>query len=478
MFFARILPFLLLLSLAGCAGMSQPVRPDQLEFPPLVFKAPDVDRQHLDNGLSLYLQEDNELPLVEITALVGAGSIGTPGEKAGMGGLFARALEAGGAGDRGPAAFEALLERMAAKLSVSSGTYTTTVHLSLRAEDLEIGLRILSDLLRRPHFDQGRLEVARRQLLEGIRRRNDNPSSVAARLLRENVYGEHPLGTTPSEESVGRIQRRDLLAFHDEFFVPNNLKLAITGDFEKAKLLSDLKEVFGGWERAEFTPPVAPPVDAEPQGQIIVAPKEVPQATIVLGHLGIDKDDPDLFPVRVMNYILGGGGFNSRMMREVRSNRGLAYSVYSRYQVGRRLPGLFVAGSETRTATTVEVVELMRGLMEQMRRQPVSEEELALARESLVNSFVFAFTDTHSVVARKMRLDHFDYPADYLQTYRQRVAAVTAEDVLRAAREHLHPERLKIVLVGATDEFKGDLDSFDLPVDEVSLKGGSAGSQR
>lgn len=467
---SRIAPLLLVVLLVGCAGPSQPVRPDRLEFPPLVFQTPEVERVQTDNDLSLYLKEDAELPLVEITALVGAGAIGTPEEKAGMGSLFAKVLETGGAGERTPGEFEALLERMAAKLSVSTGTYTTTIRLSLRAEDLESGLRILSDLLRRPRFDPERLEVARRQLIEKIRRRNDDPSSVASRLLRENVYGEHRLGATSTEESVGRIARQDLTDFHRRYFLPNNLKLAVTGDFEKSGLLSLLEKTFGDWPRKAITPQPVPPVEAGARGRVILAPKDIPQTTIALGHLGIDKDDPDLFPVRVMNYILGGGGFNSRLMREVRSNQGLAYSVYSHYRVGRRLPGLFVAGSETGSATTMKVVGLMRELMRQMRESPVSQEELSLARESLVNSFVFAFTDTHSVVARKMRLDHFDYPEDYLETYREKVTSVTADDVLRAAREHLHPDRLKIVLVGALDEFDDDPGTLDLPVERVSLE--------
>ncbi|MFO7983002.1 MAG: pitrilysin family protein [Desulfuromonadales bacterium] len=469
--FTRILPFLLVLFLAGCAGKSEPVHPDQMEFPPLVFQTPEVDREELDNGMFLYLQENRELPLVEITALVGAGSIGEPAEKAGLGSLFATALETGGAGDRKPGQLEALLEQIAARLNVSTDTYTTTIRLSLRAEDLPIGLEILSDILRQPRFDADRLEVGRRQLIERIRRRNDDPSSVASRLLRENVYGEHPLGVSPVEESVNRIERQDLLAFHSEFFHPNNLKIAVTGDFQKADLFSGLQGVFDNWPTGDFDRQTIPPVDAESQGQVVVATKEIPQTTIVMGHLGIDKDDPDLFPVRVMNYILGGSGFNSRLMREVRSNRGLAYSVYSRYQAGRRLPGMFVAGSETGNATTIEVVRLMRRIMKQMRQEPVSGEELELAKESLVNSFVFAFTDMHSVVARKMRLDHFDYPEDYLETYRERVAAVTAEDVLRVAQAHIHPDHLKIVLVGSPDEFETPVDSLDFPVEEVSIKG-------
>ena len=202
----------------------------------------------------------------------------------------------------------------------------------------------------------------------------------------------------------------------------------------------------------------------------------MPQTTILAGEGGIDKDAPDLQAVRVMNWILGGGGFNSRLMREVRSNRGLAYSVYSYFQVGRRLPGPFIAGTETKSATTFEVLRLFRGEMERMRREPVSAAELALAKESLINSFVFAFTDSHEVVSQQLRLDFYHYPADYLQGYRERLAAVTAADVLQAAQDHLHPERQALVVVGDPAAFDGDPAGLGLTIVPVLPVAGDSSS--
>jgi zinc protease len=204
--------------------------------------------------------------------------------------------------------------------------------------------------------------------------------------------------------------------------------------------------------------------------KVLAGDKAVPQTTILIGELGIDKSDPDLHAVRVMNYILGGGGFNSRLMREIRSNRGLAYSVYSYYQVGRRLPGPFIAGAETKSSSTLDVVETMRRIMAEMREEPVTDAELELARESLINSFVFAFTDTHDVVTQIMRLDFYEYPEGYLESFRDRVAAVSKEDVLRVAREHLNPESQKIVLVGDRAAFDNSLEALGIPVEAVSVE--------
>jgi zinc protease len=190
----------------------------------------------------------------------------------------------------------------------------------------------------------------------------------------------------------------------------------------------------------------------------------------LLGHTGIDKDNPDVFALKVANFILGGGGFNSRMMREIRSDRGLAYSVYSYFDVGRRLPGLFIAGSETKSTSTVEVVQLLQQLIEQIRDEPVSEAELELAKKSLINSFIFAFENSHSIVSRKVRLDYYDYPKDYLETYRQKLAAVTVADVQRVAHKYLHPDLLQIVLVGNSQTYRNDIEKLGFPVESVDLQ--------
>lgn len=438
-----------------------------LTFPPLVFQVPDVEKVTLPGGVRLYLKEDHELPLVEITAMLAAGDIDDPADRTGQGALFAAALRSGGAGERSPADFDAALEQIAADLTVNTGSYATTCDLSLRSSDLAAGLGLLADLLRRPRFDPGRLELARRQAIEGVRRQNDLPAVVARRALMRAIYGDHPLGRAPTVATLKAVTREDLVAFHRRYFSPDNLWLAITGDFDRRQLLAALQRTLGGWQAGPAPAQVIPPLPADTAPALWLAVKSVPQTTLLGGERGIAKGAPDLQAVRVMNWILGGGGFNSRLMREVRSNRGLAYSVYSYFEVGRQLPGPFVVGTETKSGSTLEVARLLRQQMERMRQDPVSETELALAKESLINSFVFAFTDSHEIVSQQLRLDFYDYPADYLQRYRERVAAVTAADVLKAARTHLHPERQALVMVGEPTAFDGDPASLGLPVEDV-----------
>lgn len=472
---------LMLLSVALLMACSAPapksVRPDQLAFPPLEFKVPKIDHVILDNGIRVYLLEDPELPLVEVTAMIGSGAIADPVEKDGRSGLFAGLLQDGGAGERDPMAFEEYLESLAIDFGVATGTYMTTVDLSLLQEDVDKGLAILDDVLRRPRFDNERLELLRKQTLEGIRRRDDNPGSVASRALNKAIYADHPLGRAATVESVSAISREDLITFHKRHFVPDNLWLAISGDFDRQEMLNKLQQQFADWPATGHTKQPLPILRKSFEPAVWLAEKDIPQTTIRLGHIGVSKDNPDLHAIRVMNFILGGGGFNSRLLREIRSNRGLAYSTYSYFMLGRKLPGAFIAGSETKCASTMEVVRLMLAEMERIRTEPVSDEELALAKESRINSFVFAFTNSHQILTQQVRLDYFDYPDDYLQSYRDRIAALTRADIQRVAKKYLQPDKLAIVLVGRSDEFDGDLESFGLPVKRVPMQAANNGKR-
>ncbi|OGR29552.1 MAG: hypothetical protein A2091_13225 [Desulfuromonadales bacterium GWD2_61_12] len=470
---------LTLLVLTACRGGKPPAvpptepapltRPDQVATPPLVFKVPVVETLRLPNGIRLYLKEDHELPLVEVTVMIGAGDIGDAAAKVGQGDLFAATLRSGGAGKRAPAEVDELLEQLAADFSVGMDSYATTLSLSLQSADLETGMALLADFLRRPAFAGERLELARRQQLEGVRRQNDEPQAIAARALAKAIYGDHPLGRSPTEATLTAVNRDDLLDFHGRYFHPDNTWLAISGDFDRIRLLTLLLDTLGDWPTVTFVPQPLPAVTAPARPVLLLADRDLPQSVIQFGQLGIDKSAPDLEAVRVMNYILGGGGFNSRLMREVRSNRGLAYSVHSYFQVGRRLPGPFIAQSETKSASTLEVVQLMRQLMAEMRNRPVTAAELQLAQESLVNSFVFAFNNSHEVVTQAQRLDFYGYPADYLSGFRERVMAVTATTVLAAARERLQPEAMTLVVVGRAKDFAAPATTLGLPVEAIVL---------
>jgi predicted Zn-dependent peptidase len=203
---------------------------------------------------------------------------------------------------------------------------------------------------------------------------------------------------------------------------------------------------------------------------VLHAQKEVSQSVIRMGHIGIDKNNPDLYAIRVMDYILGGG-FTSRLTLEIRTNQGLAYNVDSRFDVGRRFLGTFIAETETKSGTTVKAINLMRDIIAGMTKGPVSDQELQLAKDSIVNSFIFGFTRTSDVVNQRARLEYYGYPADYLDRYRDNIAKVSKDDILRVARKYLHPEALILMVVGDEKQFDKPLASFG-PVTEIRLENG------
>ncbi len=466
--YTLLLLLLTLLAIGACTS-PMPQHPDQLQYAELHFQPPDVEKLVLSNGVRLYLKEDKELPLIQLTAMIGAGAMTTPQEKTGFNSLFGSTLRTGGADGWTPEALDEQLDLLAANLSASMGPYVTQMDLSLRSVDLDQGLEILSALLRRPAFAQDKLDHARLQAQESVRRQNDNPGAISRRLLMAALYPDHYLGFSPTLETLAAVSREDLVRFHQTYFAPNNLWLAISGDFDRQDLLAQLETQFGDWAESDVTEQVLPPIVRATSGAIQVVEKDLPQTTIVIGDLGLTKDDPDQYAVQIMNYILGGGGFNSRMMREIRSNRGLAYSAYSYFQTGRRFPGPFIAGTETKNSSVVPVIELTREIMADLRDIPVTEAELQLAKESKINSFVFGFENTHSVVGQQMRLDFYDYPDDYLSAYRDNLAAVTVEDVQRVAAKFINFDNQQMVLVGNSGDFLKSLEGFNLPVREVVL---------
>ena len=456
---------LLVGALVGCSVKGTP-HPDQLTYSPLEFQLPEVDQLTLSNGIRLYLKEDHELPLVQVTALVGSGELASDPAQKGFDDLFAATLRTGGTATWSPDAFEEHVDQLAIDLGAQMGPYFTQLDLSLRADNLAQGFELLTELLRRPQFAVDRLELQRLQALERVRRQNDNPGSIARRLLVEAIYPDHPLGLSPTLESLAAVSRDDLVAYHSTYFAPNNLWLAISGDFDRDQLLNLAEASFGDWMPRQVPEQIIPEVTPADRGQVQYVRRDIPQTTLLIGDLGLTKDDPDQYAAIVLNYILGGGSFNSRLMREIRSDRGLAYSVYSYFQVGRRLPGSFVAGTETKNESVVEALDLMRSIMADLCDQPVTSAELDLAKDSLINSFVFGFDDTHAVVTQQVRLDFFDYPQDYLNRYRSRIAEVTIEDVQRVAKKFIRPAHQQVVLIGNTEPYLGRLEQFGLPIVE------------
>lgn len=449
----------LLFILAACSTAPKTVDPRTLTFTPLNFTIPKSDHLTLKNGMKVYLLEDHELPIVNMTALITAGGIYEPAEMTGLAGLTGALLRSGGTESLKPDALDAELEFMASGIESGVGEDLGTLSMSTLAKNLDRTLELFAELLMKPGFELSRVELTKNNTIDAIRRQNDDPKGIAGREFKRAIYENHPLGRVATIESVKTITREEMIAFHKRFFTPQGIILAVSGDFNRKDVLARLEQLFGDWQPQEPKLPAVANPEMIPGKQALLARKQVSQSVIRMGHLGLEKSNPDQYAVRVMDYILGGG-FTSRLTQEIRSNQGLAYHAGSHFDIGRRFPGIFMAETETKSESTVKVITLMSDIIAGMTKEPVSEEELKQAKESIINSFIFGFTQANSIVTQQARLEYYGFPDGYLENFRANIARVSRDDILKAAKKYLHPEAMTIMVVG-------DDKKFDQPLSTV-----------
>lgn len=445
---------------------------EELTFEPINFKPPVPQKHILSNGMVLYLLEDHELPVFDISGLVKTGTIYDPEDKIGLASIFASVMRTGGTISREPDALNEELESMAASVEIGMSPEYGSVSLSTLAEDIEKGLEIFADILRNPAFRAEKLELRKQQAIEAIRRRNDNPIQLACRNFSATLYGiDHPFGWYSEIENVESITVEDLKTFHKKYYHPNNIMLAITGDFDTHTLITQLEDALEGWDASDVELPSVTEVEKVPIPSVNYIHKELPQTTMLIGHFGIKRtpDFPDFFALRVMNDILGEGGFTSRLMSEVREKHGLAYMVGSLMSMSFYTnPGEWFAYTQTRTEKTAEAIELIINVVSDLRENPVPSDELQRTKDSLINSFVFSFESSSQIAFQQMMLAYRGFAPDYLETYTDNIAKVTAEDVQTVAQKYLYPEALTIVAVGNQENFDRPLSEFgDVNIIEI-----------
>ena len=455
-------------ALQESASLRPAADPRKLVFPPLKFQLPETERVQLENGMVVYLLQDRELPIVSLTAYLNAGSIYEPADKVGLAAITGATLRSGGTLKTSPEKLDRELEFMASSIESGIDADHASVSLSTLTKNLDRTLALFGEVMTQPAFDPARVELAMGHAIESIRRMNDDPKAIAGRELNRAIYSGHPLGRIPTLASVKAISRDDLIAFHQRYFYPANTILAVSGDFDRAKLLAALETLFAQWPNHAPAFPEVPAPNEDVRAEILHVQKEVNQSVIRMGHLGIDKNNPDLHALKVTDYILGGG-FTSRLTQEIRSNQGLAYNVDSYFGTGRRFKGSFVAETETKSETTERTITLLRSIIAGMTQAEVSEAELKLAKDAIISSFIFGFARSDAVVAQQARLELFGYPKGFLEDYRDNIARVTREDVLRVARKYLHPDGMKLVVVGDQSKFDKPLSTFG-SVREVKLE--------
>ncbi len=457
--------------LATPAAAQIPASYKQLKYPPLNrIEVPEPIRFELANGMVVYLLEDHELPLIQASALIRTGWRWEPAEKAGLAAIVGTVMRTGGSEKFPGDALDEELDRLGASVETTIGEDSGRASVSVLKEDIDRGLVILADILRNPAFPEDKIELAKIQQRDRIARRNDNPQGILMREFRRIIYGnDSPYARQPEYDTVNSITRDDLVRFHREFFQPENVILAVWGDFEAAAMRRKIEQIFGSWPRGGRPRPQPPPVDpaaASRAGIYQIVKDDMPNSWVAMGFLAGRRDDPDYFALEVMNDILGGG-FASRLFNKVRTEQGLAYTVGSQWAAGWDRPGLFVALGSTKTESTTRILESIRTEIRRLAESGVSEEELARSKDSILKGFAFEFDSTGKIITRLMSYEYYGYPRDFLRRYRDSIEKVTREDIARVAAKYLVTDKLAILVLGKGAGFEPPLNAFGkvTPVD-------------
>ncbi|MBU0741736.1 insulinase family protein [bacterium] len=442
---------------------------EKFKYPDLgEISMPEYERIELDNGMILYLAVDRELPLVQLSATIQAGSIYEPAHLTGLASITGDVLRTGGTAKWTGDEIDEMVENMGASVETWVGSATGGAYLSALTEDADKALEILGQILMHPVFDEDKITLAKTQAKAGISRRNDEPMSIAMREFTKVIFGaDHPLARVEEYDTIGSITRDDLLAFHDMFFHPDRMYLVVIGDFDTADMIAKIEATFAGWEKAAAPLPPDPDIPNFPRTVNVAAKEDLTQSMVLMGHKGIRNDHQNYAAIQVANKILGGG-FSSRLFNEVRSKRGLAYSTGSQAGTGWRFPGTFVAFSGTKCETTEEALDVMLEQIERMTTEAVSQKELQDAIDGIMNSDVFNYDTKREVLDRAVIFEMYGYPLDFLTTYRDNVLALTPETVLAACQDVWKPGQLSLLVVGNPELFDGDLSKYGL-VNDVDI---------
>ncbi len=455
----RSLPLIVMLALAivpvvAAAPADRIVdHPEKLKYDELDYKPPKPRdfRHKLTNGVSAYVAENHEVPTFQLTIHVRTGTLYEPVEKAGIADMTAHLMRNGGVEGMSAAEFDEALALLAGEMSVSIGVSKGTVQLFCLAKDADAALDLLKKMLRTPSFEQKALERYRADVLSEMEQRNASTREIEGREWNFLMYGDHPSTTRyrKTKASVESITREDLIAFHRKYFFPGNFIFAVAGDLGTKEILAKLNDLVAAWPDRELELPAVPDVVPDPEpGVYMIAKEDVNQSRIRIGHIGVKRDVPDRYALDVMNDILGGGGFTSRIVRRVRSDEGLAYNAGSSYDGPVLYPGTFQALFQTKHATAAFGTGLIVKEIERIRTEKVDAETVENAKASFIGNLVNPFSNSDNIVNTFADDEYTGRPDDYWQKYTKNIEAVTPDAVLQAAKKYLHQEKLVFLVVG------------------------------
>jgi zinc protease len=437
-------------------------------------------RIQLKNGVVIFLAEDHELPFINGFIEMKGGSRNEPAAKAGMVELYGATWRTSGTTTQDGDKLDDILEAKAAKVETGGDLDSTSVDWSCLKQDEDQVFGIVLDLLQHPAFNEDKLKLAQQQMATGIVRRNDSASGIASREAARLVYGlTSPYARDPEIATVMSVTLDDLKAWHQRTVIPNGMIIGVSGDFDSTAMEKTLRAAFDTLPEGT---PLVDPKESFPgpkPGVYFVEKADVNQSNIRIVGLGTERSNPDYYALSIMNEVFSGG-FGSRLFQDVRTKRGLAYSVGGAYGASYDHPGQFYVGASTKSATTVATAQAILDEIKDLKTQPFTEEELKRAKDQVLNSFIFSYDSVDKILTEQAKLEFYGYPLDYLDKYRAAVEKVTTADLNRVANKYIDPSKLAILVVGNSSEFGTPLSTLGpvQPVDiTIPMPPGMAGPQ-
>ncbi len=467
---------LFLLAVAFATGSGLHISPaaaqtswQQINIPPLpAFHPQEPHRFVLPNGMIIFLQEDHELPLIDGIARIHGGSRSEPADKTGLVEMYGEVWRTGGTKNQTGDQLDDYLEIRAAKVETGGGADSTTISWSCLKADFDDVFKVFDDLLRGPEFRSDKVDLVQKEFFDAISRRNDSVDEIVGRESAKLAYGaQSPYARVAEYKTVAAITPQDLVDWHHAHVNPNNLILGIVGDFDAAAMEAKLRQTYGAWPKGPVTKDVnIEPTPAKP-GYYLVQKDDVNQSSISMVGIGIRRDNPDYYAVRVFNEAFGGG-FSSRLFRTIRTEKGLAYSVGGGIGTAFDHLGMVRLAMGTKSASTLESIQALDEQLTDVSKHPITEAEIKLAKDAILNSFIFNLDSPDKILRERMAYEFYGYPQDYLEKFRLGVDKVTAADVARAASKYLHKEKLSTLVVGNSGEFDKPLSSQG-PVTNIDI---------
>ncbi len=435
-----------------------PDRPEKLKFPPLVYDAPNpVDyRVDLKSGAIVYIYPDRERPLIDLTVNVRGGSYLDPEGLEGLAGLTGHLMARGGIPSSPADELDEELDFLAARLSSNFGGLNGSVSLNLLSKDADRGFEILRAVLAAPSFQEDKMALRKMQVLQRLKQRNDDSKNIESRERNFLAYGDDFwFNRHTTAASLESIRREDLLAFHHDWVHPQNFIVSVSGDFDRDEMLARLDGVFAAWPYPGKKSPPVPQVQKYGKPGVYIVDKDVNQGRVSIMLPGIRWDDPDFYTIQVMNDVLGGGGFTSRITNRVRSDEGLAYSARSAFPGGAFYPIVFRAGFQSKSRTVAYATSIVLEEIERITHEPVTADELLTAKKSFIDTFPNNFASAAQVVsafASDEMIGRYAKQPDYWAKYRDNIEEVDVVAVQRVAKRRLKLGQVIILVVGQKDE--------------------------